>query len=117
MQSAANIKRFATILAFVAVRAMQLRELFEASPEAPCDTVLTETEWKVLWVTVEKKRPPRHPPTATWAYRAIGRLAGWGDTKRTGRVGAKTLMTGWLALEAHVSGYETYRLLDGKPKK
>lgn len=117
MRSAANIERLATMLAFVAVRVMQLRDLFQASPEAPCDRVLSETEWRVLWATVEKTRPPKRPPSAQWAYRAIGRLAGWYDSKRTGRVGAKTLMTGWAELEAHVAGYEAFKLLDGGGKK
>jgi hypothetical protein len=111
MKSAANIERMATILAFVAVRALQLRDLFESAPDAPCDSVLSETEWKVLYATVEKKRPPKRVPPASWAYRAIGRLAGWNDSKRTGRVGPKTLMAGWLELEAHVAGYEAFKLL------
>jgi len=96
---------------------MQLREHFETEPEAPCTAVLTETEWKVLWVAVEKKRPPRRAPTVKWAYQAVGRLAGWKDSKHTGRVGAKTLTLGWLDLEARVEGYQAFKFLDGGSKK
>jgi hypothetical protein len=117
MQSAANLQRMAAILALVALRALQLRDLFESSPDAPCDNVLTETEWHVLWATIEETRPPKRVPSVTWAYRAIGRLAGWGDTKRTGRVGPKTLMKGWLELEAHVAGFKAYKILVGEAKK
>jgi hypothetical protein len=117
MQHADNLRRMAVILAFVAVRMMQLRERFETEPEAPCDTVLSETEWKILWVAVEKTRPPKRAPSIRWAYRSIGRLAGWHDTKRTGRVGAKTLMAGWTKLEERVAGYEAIKFLDGKSGK
>ena len=117
MQTADNLHRMAVILAFVAVRMMQLRERFETEPDAPCDTVLTETEWKVLWVAVEKKRPPRRAPSIRWAYRSIGRLVGWHDSKRTGRVGAKTLMNGWLELQGRVDTYLAMKLLDEKHGK
>ncbi len=114
MRTAARLRTMAVMLAFVAVRMLQLREHFETNPDGPCTEVLTESEWKVLWVAVEKRRPPRRVPTVKWAYQAIGRLAGWKDTKHTGRVGAKTLMTGWTELAARVETYEAIKLLDGK---
>jgi hypothetical protein len=117
MQRAAHLLRFAVILAFVAVRVLQLREQFEADPDSSCTTVLTETEWKVLWVAVEKTRPPKQPPSAKWAYHAVGRLGGWHDTKRTGRVGPQTLIDGWLRLQERVAGYESTNLLHDNAKK
>ena len=113
MQSRRNLQRIAVILAFVAVRVLQLREMFDQDPDGVCTTVLTETEWQVLWVSVEKTRPPKHPPSVKWAYQAVGRLAGWNDSKRTGRVGPKTLTEGWLRLTDHVSVYRSIHLLDG----
>ena len=114
MQSADNILRLAVILAFVAVRILQLREAFETNPEGPCDEVLSQTEWQVLWTLVETKPLPKRTPTVGWAYRAVGRLAGWADTKRTGRVGWCTITEGWTRLRDHVAGYEVRLILDGK---
>ena len=117
MQTAANLQRFAVISAFVTVRVMQLREHFEAAPDASCTTVLTDDEWKVLWVAVEKKRPPKQPPSTKWAYHAVGKLGGWHDTKRTGRVGPQALTDGWLRLQDRVAGYEAMKLLGGDGEK
>ena len=111
MQSADNILRLAVILAFVATRVLQLRELFDSDKSGSCAQLLTPIEWTILWVTVEKKPPPDVAPTVEWAYHALGRLGGWYDSKRTGRVGPKTLLDGWNRLEQHIAGYEAARLL------
>ena len=57
MHSADNLERMAVVLAFVAVRLLQLREaLDEPAPakgraKRPCTEVLSASEWKVLWIT------------------------------------------------------------------
>jgi hypothetical protein len=117
MQCAANILRMAVILAFVATRVLQLRELFDSDKNGSCTQILTETEWAILWVAIEKKPPPDAAPTIQWAYHALGRLAGWHDSKRTGRVGPKTLLEGWSTLEHRIAGYEAAQLLQRRPKK
>jgi hypothetical protein len=112
MQRASNIQRLAVILAFVAIRVLQLREAFDADPTSPCTLILQDTEWKILWVTIEKKHPPKKPPSVKWAYHAIGRLGGWYDSKRTGRVGPKALTEGWCRLEERIAGYHAVQFLD-----
>jgi hypothetical protein len=113
MQSASNILRLAVILAFVATRVLQLRELFDTDPNGPCTQLLTDTEWKILWATRENSRLPKKPPTVQWAYHAIGRLGGWYDSKRTGRVGPQALMEGWARLAERIAGYEASHLING----
>ena len=111
MQTALNIKRISIILAFVAVRLLQLRERHEEHPDGSCAELLTAAECNVLWVSIEKTKPPRKPPTIAWAYRAIARLGGWHDSKRTGRVGWDSYWIGWLKLQERVEGYEAALLL------
>jgi hypothetical protein len=111
MQTADNLKRMAVVMAFVAVRLLQLREMFEQREDVPCSHILDEQTWKLLWISTEKTRPPRRPPTGKWAYQALGRLAGWGDTKQTGRVGWETLWNGWLILHERLAAFEAYRML------
>lgn len=106
-----NLQRIAVLLAFVAVRLLQLRERAEATPTAPCDEFLEPVYWKVLWVAVEERRPPKKVPNLRWAYEAIGQLAGWTDTKRTGRIGWDTFWEGWHELEKQVVGYRTALLV------
>ncbi len=111
MQSAENLERIAVVLAFVAIRLIQLRELFEAAEDVACDEILDRDMWRVLWVSVEKKKPPRTAPTSAWAYRALARLAGWGDTKRTGKVGWDTLWRGWARLQESCDTLQVLRRL------
>jgi hypothetical protein len=105
LQSPQNLHRIAVILAFVAVRLLQLRELVQVDPEGPCAAVLPDLHWKVLWATVEKKPLPARTPTLRWAFHALGRLGGWKDTKRTGRIGWGALWDGWSKLQQRLDGF------------
>jgi hypothetical protein len=108
LQSAENIHRLAAILACVAVRLLQLRE-FAADSKAtdgPCSNVFPTVHWMVLWRSVERKKPlPKAEPTLGWAFRALGRLGGWKDTKRTGRIGWEAVWDGWFRLQERLDGY------------
>jgi len=108
MQGAGNVARIATMLAFVAVRVLQLREVLERDgqgPERSCTEVLDDVEWRVLWLTTEKKPLPKTPPTLRWAYERVAKLGGFIDTKRTGRAGWEAMWTGWFLLQERVRGY------------
>jgi len=48
-------------------------------------------------------------PPLSWAYRALGRLGGWSDTARTGRVGWLALWRGWFRLEDRLTGWRLHR--------
>lgn len=74
-------------------------------PERPCTTILSSLEWQVLWLMIEKQKPlPKKIPNRRWAYRAIGRLGGWNDSKHTGRVGLKALWRGYSRLHDLAKG-------------
>lgn len=111
MHTADNLERMAVILAFVAVRVMQLREVLHEPPalevkakERRCDEVLEEVEWQVLWLSREKTPLPKVPPSLRWAYESVAKMGGWIDTKRTGRAGWMALWDGWFILQQRVDG-------------
>jgi hypothetical protein len=71
-----------------------------SATKRPCTAILSPLEWQILWLKVEEGKPlPRKPPNRQWAYKAIGRLVGWYDSKRTGRVGMKTFWNGYRTLQ------------------
>jgi hypothetical protein len=107
LQAVSNLERLAVILAFVAVRLLQLREALDepAARTQPCTEVLDEVQWQVLWMTGSRRALPSEPPSMRWAYEALARLGGWGDSKRTGRAGWETLWAGWFALNERVDGF------------
>jgi Transposase DNA-binding/Transposase DDE domain len=110
LQSAGNLERMAVILAFIAVRLLQLREVIHLDKQLiskDCSHILTELQWRLLWRKQEKKAYHRKTlPTIEWAYYALARLGGWKDSKRTGRVGWNALWDGWFKLDMLVEGYE-----------
>lgn len=123
MQSADNLERMAVVLAFIAVRLLQLRDWLDHSGQAglsisaagasSCAGVLEELEWKVLWVTQHRRRPPEAAPTLKWAYETLAKLGGWMDTKRTGRPGWAALWSGWFRLQERVDAIRmTEQFLD-----
>lgn len=105
LQTGPGLERLAVILAFVAVRLLQLREALEEPRDGPNSRPCDEVQGKVLWLARTRRAPPEEVPTLRWAYEALAKLGGWGDTKRTGRAGWQTLWEGWLELNRLVDGY------------
>jgi hypothetical protein len=113
MQSAKNLEKMIVVLSFVAIRLLQLKENFEQIGQSlhvevekvPCNKILSEIEWKVLWKTVEKKELPLIIPNSAWAYKAIARLGGWCDSKGTGKAAWATIWSGFFRLRERVEGY------------
>jgi hypothetical protein len=115
MQSKANLEKMVVILAFIAVRVQQLRYLGlnrEEAEKQSCETVLSPVAWKLLWAKREKKPLPKRAPSVYWAYINLGKLAGWYDSKRNGRVGWERLWEGWFMLQTILEGYLLAKSLD-----
>jgi len=116
-QSAANLERMLVITAFLAVRLLQLREILgrsDADEQAGCDTLLSEDEWQVLWVSTRRSKPPATAPSIHWACLAVAKLGGFTDTKRTGRPGWDTMWHGWFRLQERLEGYRMSKLAADK---
>jgi hypothetical protein len=106
MQSRQSLERMIVMLAFIAVRLLQLREVLD-QPQAKdkaCTEVLSEQEWKVLWVSSTGKADlPSRVPTLGWAYEAVARLGHFTDSKHTGRASWAAMYEGWKRLQDHVA--------------
>lgn len=112
-QSAGNLERMLVITAFLAVRLLQLREVLDASEaeeQASCETILSADEWRVLWVSTKRSKPPTTVPSKQWACLAIAKLGGFTDTKRTGRPGWDTMWDGWFRLQERLEGFQMSKL-------
>lgn len=106
LQSRSNLRRVLAVLAFIAVRIMQLRTGFGQTRKERCDRYLPAPYWQCLYASVERgKKLPKRPPTADWAVRALAKLAGWIETKRGMPPGYLTLWKGWAVLETRVDGW------------
>lgn len=117
MQSRDNLERMVVILAFIAVRVHQLRFLGNNQSVAEatsCEVILSPLEWKLLWKKQETRTLPRTPPSLYWAYHSIGKLGGWHNSKRNGRVGWETLWEGWFKLQTILEGYQLAMSLESE---
>ena len=125
MTASDNLERAASILGFVGVRLLQLREVMtlplylrkrgkievaEGMENQSCGSVLEDDEWKVL---MQHYKPRGHKgkeaPNMKWAYQSLAKLGGFNDTKRTGMVSWATLWEGWDELQAQVKGFRVAR--------
>ncbi len=124
-----NLERMLSILGFVAVRLMQLRESFtlpyllkseglvdeaEQVASMPCDKVMTEDEWRLLAFLQGEEVKLESPPTLQWAYLALAKMGGFTDTKGTGVAGWDTLWKGWAKLQERVAGKQAARDMQEK---
>ena len=108
-----NLEKVAVIQAFIACRLMQLKDMGDSpsGETAPCTLCLTEPEWHLLYKATYKKLPNKTKvPSVRWAYHSLGKLAGWNDSKRTGRVGWKTLNEGLTKLNNMIEALEMFGL-------
>lgn len=105
-RSADSLERTAAMLAFVAVRLLQLRDGHAVNSTAPCTTMLTPLQWRCLWQATEKRRAfPKKAPDVTWACCALAKLGGWMPKKGTSPGYAK-LWEGWYKLCERVDAVE-----------
>lgn len=108
LQARVNLEKAVVILSFVAVRIQQLRFTGlqdDRGSQVSCENLYTPLEWKILWRKVEKKKLPVKAPSMRWFYLSLGKLGGWKDMKRTGRVGWEVLWEGWFVLQSILEGY------------
>ena len=106
MGSLDNYLRIMAITMPIAVRLLRLQILANLAEESsPATDVLSSTEIAILWEKIEGTPLPEQSQSCQWAYRAIAKLAGWQDSKRTGRIGLDTIWRGIERLGMLVEGW------------
>ncbi|WP_040571916.1 IS4 family transposase [Shewanella benthica] len=116
-----NLERAASILAFIGVRLLQLRETITlpyylrkkglvgealSLEEQGCDTVFVRDEWKLLMRHYKPRGyKGKSAPSMKWAYISLAKLGGFTNTKGTGIASWSTIWEGWDQLQAQVAGY------------
>ena len=80
---------------------MQGRE----TPKLPCDSILTEEEWKALCAFTTRKPPPAKPPSLREAVIMIASLGGFTGRKGDGYPGTTTVWRGLQRLEGIAMGF------------
>ena len=96
---AQRLIRYVTVISIIAWRLFRLTLIARTHPEAPCTTLLTEQEWKVLYCKVHNTTAlPPTPPALHEVIVWIARLGGFLARKNDGQPGTITLWRGWKRL-------------------
>jgi hypothetical protein len=111
LKTAERIEVLLTFLCAVAARILQLRQWARTEPDVPCTLALSQDEWQVAWMRINKRSVPAELPVPTMfeAVRMIGQLGGHLGRKSDGMPGVRSLWKGWCELQILVEGYQLSR--------
>lgn len=106
LSDAQRLIRYLTLMSIIAWRLFMITIIARTDPELPCDQILSENEWKVLYLRVHKKKTlPTKIPKIAEAVVWIARLGGFLARKNDGQAGTLTLWRGWKRLADLTDGY------------
>jgi hypothetical protein len=80
----------------VAWRVLYLIMMGRTAPELSCEAAFAPQEWKAAYLVLERKRPPRCPPTLGEILVMVARLGGYLARKGDGPPGPKAI---WIGLQ------------------
>ena len=112
MQSRETLENLAVILAFTAVRLLQLKTITKTNSLQSAETLLSPDKLNCLAQIARRRKKVEIPEILTieWVYNQIGKLGGWIDSKRNGQIGWSTLWKGWEKFETMYEGWEMSRV-------
>lgn len=96
----------------VAWRVLFITMLARLAPEAESTLVLTEPEWRALYVVVAQRRPPDRAPPLAEAVKLLARLGGYLGRKHDGMPGAKPIWVGMQRLHDLVWALSAHQKLE-----
>ena len=107
LSDANRLIRYLTVMSIVAYRLFMITLLARTDPNLPCNALLSESEWKVLYLRTNRDaRIPKQPPKIKDVVAWIAQLGGFLARKGDGNPGVITLWRGWKRLADLVSGWE-----------
>lgn len=104
LETVDRLHRALAVYAVVAWRLLHLTYVAREEPDGPCTTVLSDAEWKVLYVLTQRtKQLPKSPPTLKTAVRWVAQLGGFLGRKHDGDPGVKVLWKGYRRLQENLA--------------
>ena len=95
LRDAESLKKLITLKSLVAWRIFWLARVLRESSEGSCETVLSKQEWEILYQKINKKKPPKTPPTIKAVYYWIAKLGGYIGRKSDPPPGIISIWRGW----------------------
>lgn len=112
LQSIGNFERMMSLTIPIAILMMQLHACAaNKNHSQSAEEILGKDHVACLLALSNSQKNPPEKLSAYWAYETIGRIAGWTDSKKTGRIGWQTLWKGWIILDREVASLKRHRKL------
>lgn len=108
LKSYDRILRCISLYMIIAWRIMYMTSIAKQHPELPCSVVFTESEWKAIYVFLNKDKPPNEPPNISKMVNSIAILGGYLDRKNDSPPGVKTIWKGLERARDIVQAYEMF---------
>lgn len=114
-----KLMSYIALQSIFAWRLLWMTFLNRNSPELSCEVMLTDNEWKTLWIKKNRRKiksgeipatPPEKAPSVYEAVRWIAMLGGFLGRKNDGEPGMISIWRGWLQLLSAVEVYEILTL-------
>lgn len=108
LETAERMQNALAVYQIVAWRVLLLTMLGRTAPNVSCETVLTEAEWKAVYVVVLRKKVPKQPPKLRVVVLLIARLGGHLGRKSDPPPGPKAMWTGLQKTRTLALGWQTF---------
>lgn len=109
LKSYAALTRFLALCSHQAWQILALMYQSRRTPDAPCDMILSSSEWQALVAHITgDPTPATECPTQAQAIRWIAQLGGFIGRKRDGQPGVKVLWRGWQRLQDIVAIWKLF---------
>jgi hypothetical protein len=95
------------IYVIVAWRTLLACHLGRECPNLDCEVIFEPSEWKAVWFTTYKKKPPKKPPTLRQMVHLIATLGGYIERKQS-EPGPKTMWIGMQRMFDLAMAWETF---------
>lgn len=118
LQHVERIIRYLAVMFVIGWRIAWKVHINRTNPKAPWSLVLTELEYKTLWIMVNKraileKKLPRDPPSdKPWnvrdSIRGMAKIGGFNGRKGDGEPGIQKIWEGWIGLQYATKATEIF---------
>lgn len=111
LEIADRFKPCLALYMIIAWRIMYVMMLGRQCPDMPCDAVLSEEEWKSVYVIIKHEEPPEQVPTLQEMVGMIARLGGYLGRKSDGPPGPKVMWIGMQRMADYAQAWKIFQQL------
>jgi hypothetical protein len=91
----------------VAWRTLFVCRMGRSCPDADCEALFEPSEWKAVWMTVQREKPPKRAPTLSVMVQLVASLGGYIERPES-EAGPQTLWIGMQRMYDLAWGWETF---------